>query len=306
MANNKKSNRRRRSQKRAPRRRLQRYRGSATLAVTRSSSLVSFMRIVRTVLAALPVITGGNVVSLLGIFDVSFNFIKSIINAKTYYNGAYAMFKIRAGALMMNSPLMAKSSTNLSFPGYPISTRWMKIKIRNTTSNSERSGRWAAVFIPFREIHDDSHYRTILTSGTTFEEVSTMPYARVSDARSDLFINFNMRDKTMYCARPRELTESLGLILICWDTGSRDDFSGMLTNTMFNCEIELEAGCLPHPIFGPAHRVDYVPKDIDILSITDGSSTLVLDRDKGTRYLQSSNQIEDDFETLFLCNNCNK
>lgn len=285
--------------KRTTGKRLRRYRGSASVAVTTASSLVSFMRVVRTILAALPLVTGANssITSLIGIFDVSFNFIKSVMGGVDYYNGAYAMFLIRAGSLMMNSPLMAGNATNLSFPGYPISVRWLRLRLRNTSSNAERAGRWAAVFIPFREMHDPTHYEKVLKNGVTFEEVSSMPYARVSDARVDLNINFAMRDKTMYCARPRELTEGLGVVIVCWDTGSRDDFSKHVTNSMFNCEIELEAGCIPHPIFGPRHRVTFVAKEIDISSITDGTSVLVNNLDTGTRQLVR-NDLTTDFEYL--------
>lgn len=295
MANNKKNNKRR-PKKRAGRRGLRKYRSSASLSVTRSSSIIGYMRIVRTVMAALPISSG-----ITGLFDVTFNLIKSIISNVSYFHGAYAMFSIRVGALMINSPLMAVNTTNLSFPGYPVSTRWLNIKIRNTTTNNERGGRWAAVFIPFREMHDSKHYTEVLTNGVTFEEVSSMPYSRVSDARKDILIKFVMRDKTMYCARPRELSESLGIVIVVWDTGSRDSFEKETTNSMFNCEFELEAGCLPHPIFGPSHRVNYIKSDIDIKSITDGKQTLTIHRDNNnTKSLEPRDSIDTEFVSLHM------
>lgn len=253
-----------------------------------NANVVGAMRLARIALGCLPIKN----VTILGLFDIAFNFIKEVISTTSYYRGAYAMFKITPGSLVLNSPLLAKSGSNYSFPGYPISLKWVKIKLRNTTTNLERSGRWCAVFIPYREIHDDKHYPDAIKE-MTFLEASAMPYAKVSDARHDITVYFRMKDRTMYCAQPRELSEPIGVVLVFWDVGSRNNYNTEPANSSFNCELELNSLCLPHAIFGPQHRVEYKPDVFKIPNLTSGD-TLVIDRVSGKRWLES----QADFEML--------
>lgn len=139
---------------------------------------------------------------------------------------------------------------------------------------SEVSGRWAAVFIPYREIHDANHYVSVIKD-LTFPEVAAMPYAKTAAGHQDLFLSFRMRDRSMYCARPREITEEIGLVFVIWDTTARDTFSSAIVNATFNCEIEISGGCVPHIIFGPKHRVAFLPEKFKLRSITSGDEVRV-------------------------------
>lgn len=232
---------------------------------------MQYLTLTRMIIASLPVTN----TTILGIFDLGFNLIKKVLNQKDYYVGAFAMFGVTPGSLLMNSPLLAKTSAELySFPGYPVSMKWIRFKVNNTTQNSEHSGRWAAVFIPYRETHDAKHYKEVIKD-LTFAEVSAMPHAKTSTANKNITLQYRMRDVTSYCARPRELIEEIGLVYIIWDTSSREDYSSAITNSSFNCEIEVDGGCSPHIIFGPQHRITYAESDLKIRSITKGDSVRV-------------------------------
>lgn len=244
------------------------------VGITSTNGIIGIMKLVRIALGCLPI----NNVAISSLFDIAFNLVKTVLAQKNYYNGAYAMFKITPGCLVANSPLLAKIDGGYSFPGYPISIKWLRVHLRNTTRNAERAGRWSAVLIPFREVHDDKHYGDVIKR-LTFEEASVMPYAKVADARRDITLFFRMRDRTMYCARPRELNEPIAVVVVFWDVGSRDNIMEAPTNSAFNCELEFTAMSLPHVTFGPQHRIAYKDDVFKVPCLTTGDDVLVIDKD---------------------------
>lgn len=247
-------------------------------------------------LTSLPV---PSISSLLSVFDVAFNLVYKILKTTNQNVGAFAMFGVTPANLLVNSPYLAKiDSTSYSFPGHPVSMKHLKIRLRNTTKASEFSGRWAAVFIPYREEHDSTHYEKILAD-LSFTETVAMPYAQSDTADKDLVISYRMRDRSAYCARPREITEEIGIIYVIWDIGSRDSFTDKLTNSSFNCEIELQGGCIPHEIFGPGHRVQFASDKFKIRSVTTGELARVHYPDGTVRHLRLSDlKTEQSFEMI--------
>lgn len=231
-----------------------------------NQTVVPYLKLFRVIIASLPI---SGVHSLLALFDMAFNLISTVLNTVKLYNGAYATALVTPGTLVANSPLLAQVSSGYSFPGYPISVTWINIKIRNTTQLSEKSGRWAAVFIPFVELHDAKHYTTALKD-FTFREVAAMPYARTATASQDLRLTYKMRDKSAYCSRPRELNEALGLFHVIWDVNPE---TTELSATAFSCELEIAAGCRPHVIFGPTHRISFSADTFKVKALTDGTLT---------------------------------
>lgn len=214
-----------------------------------------FQKVVR-ILAALPMIINSSPVSLIGLFDLAFNLYKSTMSQTDYYTGAYNMFKINPGCLVKQSPLLAPDGGKFTFPGYPISVRYLSATLHATNSLGSFIGKWAAVFIPFLEPHDSDHYKKAVDD-MSFAEIAAMPHATVGPVFQDLKINYRMRDKTAYCARPRELSEYIGMMIVTWDSGARDGYTEKPANSQFNCEITLRAGFVPHVIFGPQHRQKY-------------------------------------------------
>lgn len=233
------------------------------------ATAASYVRVARFVITSLPVSGASTFSSLV---DVMFNLYKSVIQSVSYYVGAYSMFKITPACLFRNSPLLAKDTSGIyTFPGHPVSIRDINFVFRNTTQISEHAGRWAVVFIPYREEHDDKNYIKVLQN-LTFPETASMPHARIASATEDIRISFRMKDRTAYCARPRELTEAIGVVYIIWDNlrGTDTENQSAFTNTNFNCEIDITAGASPHVIFGPQHRVAFQATDFDIPAITNG------------------------------------
>lgn len=183
------------------------------------------------------------------------------------------MFTLTPAPLLRESPLLAKNKDGgYSFPGHPVKLQQLTLTIRNTVSVAERAGQWAAVFVPFRESHDASHYKTVLSS-LTFTEVAAMPMARRGPSSRALVIKYNFPDPVAYCAQPRELTEAIGFVYIIWETESRAIFTDAPLNSQFNCEIDATGRFRPYPIFGPQHRVDFDAKDFKITRVTDGLHT---------------------------------
>lgn len=113
---------------------------------------------VRTLTSLLP-LSAGVVKTVLGLVDIAFNFFAVQYENKTFQRGAYAMFSITPALLLKESPLLApQADGGYSLPGHPVQMISLALHLRNTAAASERSGQWAAVFIPFREIHDSQHY----------------------------------------------------------------------------------------------------------------------------------------------------
>lgn len=266
-------------------------RGRMNISVTRTPGIIGFLRLARIGLGSLPI---SGLTNLLTIFDFAFNLIANTVNSKKFVTGAYSMFGVNPAVLLFNSPLLARSSSNYSFPGYPVSMKWIRFKLRNTTQNSERSGRWAAVFIPYRETHDASHYVNVLKD-MTFAEVAAMPHSKVSDARHDIVLSYKMTDRVMYCAQPREISEEIGIVFVIWDTGSRADYATDITSSTFSCEVELEGGCRPHVIFGPQHRIDYPASAFNFQAKTKGDEVRIHDIENGH---VSHVSLEDEYELM--------
>lgn len=287
-------NKRQRRQRTITRRAFQRVKVQRTQPNSPlSSTFNGAMRVARIASALLPIKDLPDYVKLA---QVIFNFIVSKIGGSSYYRGAYSMVNITPGALVYNSPLLAKdTSGKYTFPGYPIQMKWINIKILNTTQHQERSGRWAAVFIPFRELHDKDHYTKVLEN-FTYSEVASMPYARSASSGQPINIHYKMRSLADYCARPRELGEEIGVLFMVWDHPGRgkDQISTAFTNTEFSCDIEFSAGLVPHVIFGSQHRIVYEPSVFDVKCLTNGKVSRVHD---GDLVYFVSNQ-ETDFEML--------
>ncbi|KAF5271924.1 hypothetical protein FQA39_LY07941 [Lamprigera yunnana] len=150
---------------------------------------------------------------------------RSSLSQVKNYIGAFAMFGVTPGSLLVNSPVLAKdTSGTFSFPSYSVKVKHLRFKLIDTTQAQERSDRWAAVFIPYREPHDANHYTTKLKD-LTFAELVSMPAAVSGLCLKQLVINYRMRDLTDYCSRPRELAEEIGVVMIIWDCGNRDNFT---------------------------------------------------------------------------------
>lgn len=256
----------------------------STRLSSRPVGVNGYQTILRVLTAALPLVTGQGPTDLIGLFNLAFNLYKKVIDKADYYTGAYCSFKITPGCLVKQSPLLAKDAAKYSFPGYPISIKNISIVVHCTNKLGVSAGKWTAVFIPFLELHDNGHY-TKMIENLNFDEIASMPYARTGPTYSDLRISYRMRDKTAYCARPRELTEPIGVLIVAWDIGAQDNMTSKPANSDFNCEVELYAGFMPHVIFGPQHRVTYDGNTFDPIALTDGKKVMVTHED-GRRYLE--------------------
>lgn len=206
------------------------------------------------------------------VFEIAFNFIAQKLSSVNYYTGAYSQILLTPGTFLRESPLLATdTSGSFTFPAHPVSLKWMKIKLINTVEYAIRPGRWAAVIIPFREIHDADHYK-VITDKLSFEEVAAMPFSQVRSAREDLVLMYRMRGAADYCARPRELTESVALLYIVWDDSARpaNSMKETFTGSDFSCNVELAAGMQPHVLFGPRRRVTYPSDTFNVKCLTLG------------------------------------
>lgn len=229
------------------------------------------MRVARVLISSLPI---ENVV-ISTIFDFAFNLIAKVIQGSSFYTGVYSIFEVTPGSMLSNSPLLAKNGSNYSFPGYPVNVRYLRLKIKNTTSLSEHSGRWSAVFIPYREQHDPTNIKKNLAD-MTYHEVASMPHSITNEASKDIELYFKMRNNSDYCSRPRELGEPFGVVLVIWDTSlSGDLIKTAITNSTFNCEIGMEGGVSPNVIFGPSHRTSYAPSTFEVKQVTAGDTVRV-------------------------------
>lgn len=240
---------------------------------SRTPSSLGFQHVRRVLTAALPILSGSTQLTLLSIFDLAFNLYKLTVDSKVYYPGAYCMYKITPGCLVKQSPLLAQNGAQYSFPGHPISLKYIACVIHSTVALSSYVGKWAAVFIPFIEPHDDKHYAKYIDK-LTFDEIATMPNSVTGPSYTDLRLMYRMRDRTAYCARPRELDEAIGLVIVAWDNQARDTPADKPLNSQFNCEFELTAGFQPHVIFGPQHRVNYEAGTFKPITLTDGTKAM--------------------------------
>lgn len=234
--------------------------------------VVPFLRLTRSFIAGLP---GQDARIAVAIFDIVFNIIATVIGGSKYYTGAYAMFGISPASLLYNSPLLARDSNGgYTYPGHPVSITDMAFRLTSTTQSSERAGKWAAVMIPYREEHDKSHYNDVLST-LTFDDVVAMPTSCSGLTTQPLSLRHQMRDKSAYCARPRELTEEIAILFAIWQEPSHIKSSDNFTRSDFNCEVESLVGCKPHVLFGPRHRVPFTDNDFKLRSLTNGMTIRV-------------------------------
>lgn len=145
-----------------------RYRRIVPAIQRRPTSGVNFPSIlgyVKTITSLLPVNTT-IVSSILSLVDLAFNWYTTMFGAKSYTRGAYAMFMVTPAPLISESPLLAPVEVEkrqyYSFPGYPVKVLSITMRLKNTVSQSEKCGQWAAVLVPFRERHDSSHYPSVI------------------------------------------------------------------------------------------------------------------------------------------------
>lgn len=227
--------------------------------------------------------------------DFIFGIIIKTLSSASYYAGAYCCLTITPGALVSSSPLLARTSdTGYNFPGHPVSLRFLNIQIRNVTKWSSHGGQWGAVFVPYRELHDEGKYVEQLKS-TSFSELSQMPHARVRPASMDINIRFPMKDKTLYCARPRELDEGIGVLLVIWDS-AQTPTNEKPTSADFTCEVTLEAGVQHHTVFGPTHRQNFEPSVFALKQHT--SEVQVHHKGNVSHYSLEEWKMLNDFENL--------
>lgn len=238
------------------------------------------------------------------IFDMIFDYVASSISTasgnKTLISGAFGMFTVKPATFMKNSPLLASTEGGLSFPGHPVSVKRIEIRFTNTSNRSERAGRWAAVIVPYREPHDSKHYVSKIKD-LTFDEICSMPKSVSRRADQPIILTYVMSDKTAYCARPRELTEDIAVVLVVWDQPGRARPESGYTNTEFNCEIELKASILSHPIFGPTHRTVFTNSTFELTTFTKGLTRIHHPNGSITRepYRCSADE-SDDVDTSFV------
>lgn len=179
-----------RRQKTRPKRRpgaaVTRYSARRMMRPSFRTSTFGVQHILCLLTASLPILRGTTPapIKIIGLFDLAFNLLVQAFGGNNYYQGAICSFKITPGCLVFQSPLLAKNSTRYSFPGYPVSIKYINILCKTTVAMGQYIGKWAAVFIPFRELHDDSHYKTLLSM--TFAEVAAMPYAKTANTFTDL------------------------------------------------------------------------------------------------------------------------
>lgn len=139
------------------------FRVQGTSVSSRLQNYSGFIRLIRVATTTLPL--PDSLKDFARLIDIALNLYARVVKSVSYYVGANAMFTISPACLLVNSPLLAKDSNNsYSFPSHPVSMKYLTIRLRNTTQISEHSGRWAAVFITYREEHDSRHYTNILGS----------------------------------------------------------------------------------------------------------------------------------------------
>lgn len=262
---------------------MSRVQAKATIKNTSGTSL--FMRTLIVLTAGMPIAVADIPTTILSAFSMYFNYYKYFVDNIHYYAGAYCQFKITPGCLLRQSPLLAVDGEKYTFPGYPVSVRYVSITIKNTAAIFEYVGKWAAVYIPYLEAHDDKHYKDKIAD-LSFAEVAAMPYAKTGLSKQPLRINYRMRDKSAYCSRPRQLSDAIGVVIIVWDNLTRDHPTEKPINSQFNCEIELRSGTQPHVIFGPQHRVSYASSVFEPIRLTDGNVELVVGDDGSREFHQ--------------------
>lgn len=209
--------------------------------------------------------------------NILYNIFLSTIDLLTTQStkvGSICVFKITPGSLLKQSPLLAKiSSEKYSFPAFPVKIKHMTIRLTNTTQMSNKVGKWAAVYIPFREEHDTNKYDNTLKT-MIYPELCAMPNARSGNCNQDLVISYRARNQSDYCNRARELHEPVGILTFIWENYDRDDYSKDFQNSDFSCEFEISGEVAPMITLGSNHRRDVSSTELEPLSITKSSNSL--------------------------------
>lgn len=249
---------------------------------------MKLMRYGRTLITGFPLADAS---LMLVLYDVALSLI-SILTSKTYV-GSICAFELTPGSLLRESPLLAKiDSNNYSFPSRPIKVKNISIRITNTTAFGQRIGKWAAVYVPYREEHDAEKYSKNLKT-LTYGEICQMPYARSGNCSQDLVLNFRNRNLADYCSRARELSEAIGALVVVWENYDRNesDYKTAFTNTDFSCEFELSGIVEPLVVYGPAHRSEYAKEVFQPKKITYSENQLYLLTDGDAFYGTESEAV---------------
>lgn len=232
------------------------------------------------------------------IYNVFLSYVQLLTKVKSYV-GCLCSFEVTPGSLLKDSPLLATISQSVySFPAIPVKTRHIKIRITNTTKLENRAGKWAAVYIPYRELHDAGKYSDELLK-TTYSEMCQMPNAKSGNCNQDLVVNYRPRDKSDYCARARELDETIGILAVAWECYDRleEDYAKAFDNTEFSCEFEISGTIDPLVTFGPKHRKEYSASVFEPKPVTKSEKALTILND-GLRFYGSDRELTDYLDSL--------
>lgn len=237
----------------------------------KNNSILTLLYVSRVFCSSLPVLG----VPVKKFFDFVFDIMVRVISKKKFYVGAYTIFEVTPGAMVSDSPLLGKSSTGFSFPGTSVEVKSLRIVLQNTTPLSERRGRWSMVFVPYRERTSRRDIKKNFYF-MKFTELASMPYAVQGLASDDLMVKFSMKNHNDYCSRPRQMRDSIGIVMVIWDTNFNQP-SAILGNQHFNCEMMMTGEVMPNTIFGASHRIEYPASMFRLRQLTTGGIARVED-----------------------------
>lgn len=242
-------------------------------------ALVRSLRVGRILLTGLPLSTSAVIAAAL--YEVIFSLIQ-LMSSSVSYIGANCVFKITPGTLLKNSPLAAEVANGISFPAFPVKVANFTLRISNTTAMANKVGKWAAVYIPFREEHDNNKYDKKLTQ-LSYSQLCELPFAKSGNCNQDLVLTWKGRDRSDYCNRARELNEPIGIIAIVWSCCDRNDseYKNAFTNTDFSCDLSLSGTVHPMITLGAQSREIYPTSSFEPFNVTKSSNTLYIYGSRG-------------------------
>lgn len=252
------------------------------------NGFMKMMRFGRTLLTGFPLTDAS---MMLVLYDVALSLV-SLLTSKLYV-GSICAFELTPGSLLHESPLLAKvDANNYSFPSRPIKVKNITIRITNTTAFGQRLGKWAAVYVPYREEHDAEKYSGELKT-LSYSQICQMPYARSGNCSQDLVLSFRNRNIADYCSRARELSEAIGALVVVWENYDRNeaDYKTAFTNTDFSCEFELSGVVEPLVVYGPNHRTSFAKEVFQPKKITVSGKQLYLLADGDAFYGTESEAV---------------
>lgn len=251
--------------------------------------LLTALKFGRTLLTGFPLPAQAQILKV--IYNVFLSYVQLLSTVKSYV-GCICSFELTPGSLLKESPLLAQLTQNTySFPAIPVKVRHIKIRVTCTTRMDNRMGKWAAVYIPYRELHDAGKYSETVKN-LTFAELCQMPNARSGNCSQDLVINFRARDRSDYCARARELTEPIGILTVAWENYDRTEteYEKAFDNTDFSCEFEISGTVDPLVVFGPSHRSKFASSTFEPKPVTTSDKALTILND-GRRFYGSDDEL---------------